>query len=48
MANYDPFSERPKLRRWYERVKSEISPYYEEAHVIVNKVIQKSQAKAKL
>lgn len=45
MADYDPFAGRPKLSNWYNEVKLATAPYYEEAHVIVNKVIQKNKAK---
>lgn len=45
MAGYDPFEGRPKLRNWYERVKEATKGYYDEAHVIVNKIIKKNQSK---
>jgi glutathione S-transferase len=47
MTGYDVFGGRPKLKEWYERVKEATSPYYDEAHVIVNKIVARSQ-KAKL
>lgn len=45
MAGLDPFEERPKLKAWYERVKVATNPFYDEAHVIVNKIIKRSLAK---
>lgn len=46
MAEYNPFDgTRPKLAAWYERVKKQTSPFYQEAHVILNKV---AAAKPKL
>ncbi|KAG5684919.1 hypothetical protein PVAND_014127 [Polypedilum vanderplanki] len=45
MAGYNTFEGRPKLTKWYERVKEVTNPYYDEAHVIVNKVIQKNKSK---
>lgn len=44
-AEYDPFQGRPNLSKWYEEVKRATNPYYEEAHVILNKVVQKNKAK---
>ena len=46
-ADYNPFENRPNLSIWYERVKKETSPFYDEAHVILNKVVMKNN-KAKL
>ncbi|KAG5684922.1 hypothetical protein PVAND_014130 [Polypedilum vanderplanki] len=45
MAVINTFEGRPKLTKWYERVKEVTNPYYDEAHVIVNKVIQKNKSK---
>lgn len=47
MAWYDPFEGRPLLKSWYERVKEATNPYYDEAHVVVKKVIANNN-KAKL
>ncbi|KAG5668173.1 hypothetical protein PVAND_016123 [Polypedilum vanderplanki] len=47
MTGYDIFENRPKLKEWYERVRAATNPHYDEAHVIVNKIIARSQ-KAKL
>uniref|UniRef100_F4MI64 glutathione transferase n=1 Tax=Chironomus riparius TaxID=315576 RepID=F4MI64_9DIPT len=47
MAWYDPFDGRPRLRSWYDRVRDATNPYYDEAHVVVKKVIEKN-GKSKL
>lgn len=39
MAGYDPRTGRPKLTAWWKRVQLETSPFYEEAHDVVNKII---------
>lgn len=36
VTGYEPYEGRPKLAAWYERVKSETNPYYDEAHQAVN------------
>lgn len=41
IAGYNPFEGRPKLAAWYERVKKESNPFYDEAHSIINKMIEK-------
>lgn len=41
LAGYDPYEGRPVLKEWMERVKKETSPYYEEAHAVVNKIANK-------
>ncbi|KAG5668175.1 hypothetical protein PVAND_016125 [Polypedilum vanderplanki] len=43
MTGDDLFENRPKLKEWYERVKETTNPYYDEAHVIVNKIVTKNQ-----
>jgi glutathione S-transferase len=48
IADYDPFNGRPKLTSWYERVKKATNPYYEEAHAIVNKIVNSNKNKPKL
>lgn len=45
MAGFDPTEGRPVLSAWLERVRQETSPYYEEAHVIVNKISKKAFGK---
>lgn len=44
MAGYDPREKFPVINEWYQKVRNHFNPYYDEAHVIVNKVIAK-QAK---
>ena len=44
MAGYDPCEGRPKLKAWLDLVKSELNPYYDQAHTLVNKIsINKSK-----
>jgi glutathione S-transferase len=45
LANYDPFAGRPKLNAWYQRVKSITNPFYDEAHAIMNKIINNAKPK---
>lgn len=47
MADYDPFNGRPRLTAWYQRVKQATNPYYDEAHKVVNKIVN-SKGTAKL
>lgn len=35
MAGFDPLDNRSNLTRWIDRVRSKFSPFYEEAHEIV-------------
>ncbi|XP_053609284.1 glutathione S-transferase theta-1 [Plodia interpunctella] len=42
MAGYDPREKFSNIAEWYERVRSHFNPHYDEAHVIVNKVIAKN------
>ncbi|KAJ3644976.1 hypothetical protein Zmor_022672 [Zophobas morio] len=46
-AGYDPTEGRPVLKAWLERVRKECSPYYEEAHTVLNKLAAQG-GKAKL
>lgn len=43
MAGYDPREGRPNLSAWMERVKKATSPFYEEAHVRLNKLTDKNE-----
>lgn len=45
MVGFDPKEGRPKMAAWMERVRSGLSPHYDDGHVIVNKVIAKYGAK---
>jgi glutathione S-transferase len=47
-AGYDVFGGRPRLRAWYERVRAAANPFYDEANVIVDKIIKKNKIKGKL
>lgn len=44
LASYNPFEGRPKLSAWYDRVKQETNPFYDEAHVFLNKIVAKNNA----
>lgn len=48
VADYNPFEGRPKLTQWYQRVKSLTNPFYDEAHGIINKIVNSNQKKPKL
>ena len=49
MADYDPFEDRPKLKKWWIDVKEATNPAFDEAHLIVNKIIKNQEnKKAKL
>jgi hypothetical protein len=43
MAGYDARTEYPKIAAWMERVQQDLSPYYDEAHHVVNKIANKSK-----
>lgn len=45
MAGFEPTQNRPILKAWLERVRNETQPYYEEAHLILNKIAKKTSAK---
>lgn len=48
MASYDPFEGRPRLTAWYKRVKELTSPFYDEAHHVLNKIVNSNKKKPKL
>nr|XP_050860469.1 glutathione S-transferase theta-3-like [Vespula vulgaris]XP_050860479.1 glutathione S-transferase theta-3-like [Vespula vulgaris]XP_050860489.1 glutathione S-transferase theta-3-like [Vespula vulgaris] len=49
LAGYDPRAEWPGIKAWLERVQQETSPYYDEAHKLLNNSIQQqNQAASKL
>lgn len=35
MAGYNPTDGRPLLKEWFDRIKTELNPYYDEAHKFV-------------
>ncbi|XP_046390914.1 glutathione S-transferase theta-1-like [Ischnura elegans] len=41
MAGYDVRQNRPNLAAWMDRVRNDLSPYYDEAHDVVNKVAKR-------
>lgn len=43
MAGYDPNEGRPRLAAWMARVADKTSPHYQEAHIILNKVVKRSK-----
>ncbi|EDS39819.1 glutathione-s-transferase theta, gst [Culex quinquefasciatus] len=44
MAGYDPCAGRPNLTAWMGRVREVTSPFYEQAHVVVNKIAAATNA----
>lgn len=48
MAGYNPRDGRPRLAAWMGRVAGKTNPYYEEAHVILNKIAKKAEEKAEI
>jgi glutathione S-transferase len=48
MADYDPFEGRPRLTAWYKKVKELTNPFYDEAHHILNKIVNSNKSKPKL
>lgn len=48
IADYDPFEGRPKLSSWYNKVKEITNPFYDEAHSIINKIVNTNKSKPKL
>ncbi|XP_050074014.1 glutathione S-transferase theta-3 [Anopheles maculipalpis] len=48
MAGYNPCDGRPNLAQWMARVRESTSPYYDQAHKLVNKIAQDVATKHKL
>ncbi|CAK9820521.1 Glutathione S-transferase theta-1 [Anthophora plagiata] len=46
IAGYNPCEGRPNIALWMERVARKTSPYYQEAHVILNKLVDKQKQNA--
>lgn len=40
MAGFDPLANRPNLSKWFARVQSEFSPFYEEAHKVIEQTAE--------
>lgn len=43
IAGFEPRENRPQLKEWIEKVRSECNPHYDEAHVIVDKMAEKTK-----
>ncbi|RZC33642.1 GST C domain containing protein, partial [Asbolus verrucosus] len=43
IAGFDPTEGRPILGAWLEKVRNETSPFYEEAHTVLNKLAQQAK-----
>ncbi|CAG5045348.1 unnamed protein product [Parnassius apollo] len=43
MAGFDPKEKFPNIAAWWPKVKQHFNPYYDEAHIILNKIVQKQQ-----
>lgn len=43
MAGYDPTVKHPNIAKWLPMVREYFSPNYQEAHVILNKIVSKQQ-----
>jgi len=45
IADYNPFEGRPRLTKWYQKVKEITNPYYDQAHAILNKIVTSNDNK---
>ncbi|XP_022126842.2 glutathione S-transferase theta-1 [Pieris rapae] len=45
MAGFEPAAHYPNIAKWWPKVKQYYNPYYDEAHVILNKIVQKNMSK---
>ncbi|KAL1514246.1 hypothetical protein ABEB36_003533 [Hypothenemus hampei] len=45
LAGFDPTEGRPVLKAWLDSVKKDCNPYYDEAHIVLNKIVNKQKAK---
>ncbi|XP_043261383.1 glutathione S-transferase theta-1-like [Colletes gigas] len=43
VGGYDPWEGRPRLTAWMKRVSEETSPHYQDAHVFLNKLVNKTK-----
>lgn len=48
MAGFDPKEKYPNIATWSKKVQEYFNPYYDEAHVILNKVVKKSTMTSKI
>ncbi|XP_043505352.1 glutathione S-transferase theta-1-like isoform X4 [Polistes fuscatus] len=46
LAGYDPRVEWPRINAWMERVQQETKPYYNEAHKLLNNIVQQQNQTA--
>ncbi|XP_017760475.1 PREDICTED: glutathione S-transferase theta-1-like [Eufriesea mexicana] len=46
IVGYNPHKDRPRVAAWMKRVANETSPYYQEAHVLLNKLTSKTEQDA--
>lgn len=44
-AGYSPYDGRLKLKEWHERIRTALNPFYDEANVIVEKMVKRVKAK---
>ncbi|CAG4971131.1 unnamed protein product [Colias eurytheme] len=44
MAGFDPAEKFPNIAAWWPKVKQHFNPYYDEAHVILNKIVKKNSS----
>jgi len=40
MAGFNPLADRPNLTKWYAKVQSEFSPFYEEANKVIKETVE--------
>nr|AWX68893.1 glutathione S-transferase theta 1 [Heortia vitessoides] len=48
LADFNPMQEFPAIGAWAQKVRAYFNPHYDEAHVIVNKIVDKRKLAAKL
>lgn len=45
LAGVDPCEGRPNIKTWMDLVKQETSPHYNDAHLIINKILKTDLSK---
>lgn len=45
LAGYDPSEGRPNIKNWMELVRKETNPHYDDAHIIINKIVKANKSK---
>ncbi|XP_014360250.2 glutathione S-transferase theta-1 [Papilio machaon] len=48
MAGFDAKDKFPNIATWWTKVRQNFNPHYDEAHIILNKIVQKQQKASKL